>query len=564
MCALSSGSLLEKISQLERTNSALHGEVVVLRGEKENFRKLLAIAEKSCSGDEKDTLLSRIRELETENGRLRRRCDGMHDDAIKSGVRWQSEKAVLLGKIEGMEAELRGHKAAYVALAAENEKLRSENEKLGGLNSKLTAQVKRDFENSSIPSSAKPIHKKICNSRIVTGRKKGGQPGHAFHPRKVHDGVTRVVEIPAPEGAESNPDLYRTGKVIVKQVVDVSMSVTVTEYRADEYRNRVTGTRTHAAFPPGVCDEVSYGPGVKALLFMLTVCCNVPIAKARQTVSDMTGGAVAPSPAMINGLAGEFSKKTKKEKAAIFARLQASPVMYTDATVSRINGKGWNVFVCTNKGDTLYYLREKKGIEGVKKTPVENFTNTLVHDHDMTFYNYGGSHQECLAHVSRYLESSIELEPGLTWHRTMKGLVSGAIHEWKEAGGKLGGDRIRELEEAYDRTLATAEAEYKANPPSKYIKEGFNLQKRMRRFRNEHLRFLRHPEVDATNNISERLLRGFKRKQIQAVDFKSSKSVEYICDAFGILKTARANGDNIHEKVLSVFKSPMPKKDPSE
>ncbi|MCR4640489.1 MAG: hypothetical protein K5697_00485, partial [Lachnospiraceae bacterium] len=46
---------------------------------------------------------------------------------------------------------------------------------------------------------------------------------------------------------------------------------------------------------------------------------------------------------------------------------------------------------------------------------------------------------------------------------------------------------------------------------------GFNLQKRLREFQTEHLYFLSHPYIDYTNNISERELRKFKRKQKQAV-----------------------------------------------
>lgn len=53
-----------------------------------------------------------------------------------------------------------------------------------GKNLKLTAQLNHDYENSSMPSSMTIKKKKIANSREKTGRKPGGQPGHAAHPRK--------------------------------------------------------------------------------------------------------------------------------------------------------------------------------------------------------------------------------------------------------------------------------------------------------------------------------------------------------------------------------------------
>ena len=50
----------------------------------------------------------------------------------------------------------------------------------------------------------------------------------------------------------------------------------------------------------------------------------------------------------------------------------------------------------------------KRGHEGVKGTVTEDFRGILVHDHEITFYRYGSAHQECLAHVERYLKDSME------------------------------------------------------------------------------------------------------------------------------------------------------------
>lgn len=54
-----------------------------------------------------------------------------------------------------------------------------------------------------------------------------------------------------------------------------------------------------------------------------------------------------------------------------------------------------------------------KGHEGVKGTVAEDYQGILVHDHDITFYSYGTEHQECLAHVLRYLKDSMDNEPAV-------------------------------------------------------------------------------------------------------------------------------------------------------
>ena len=53
-----------------------------------------------------------------------------------------------------------------------------------GKNLKLRAQINRDYENSSIPSSKTIRHKKMSNGREKNGRKPGAQPGHPGHGRK--------------------------------------------------------------------------------------------------------------------------------------------------------------------------------------------------------------------------------------------------------------------------------------------------------------------------------------------------------------------------------------------
>jgi hypothetical protein len=53
--------------------------------------------------------------------------------------------------------------------------VKTELEEQKGTNRKLKAQINRDYENSSIPSSQKP--NPITNNREKTGRKPGGQPG---------------------------------------------------------------------------------------------------------------------------------------------------------------------------------------------------------------------------------------------------------------------------------------------------------------------------------------------------------------------------------------------------
>ena len=216
------------------------------------------------------------------------------------------------------------------------------------------------------------------------------------------------------------------------------MILHVTEYQADVYRNSKTGEKVHAAFPAGVVDDVNYDGSIKSLLFLLNTDCAVSIDKSRRFLSDLTGGKLKISRGMINKLCREFSSKTETERKKIFADLLSCPVLHTDCTNARVNGESAYVFVCASPDEekVLYFAREKKGHEGVKGTVTEDFQGILVHDHEITFYRYGSAHQECLAHVERYLKDSMENESSLTWNRRMRELLQRMIHYRKEHTGE--------------------------------------------------------------------------------------------------------------------------------
>lgn len=101
-----------------------------------------------------------IRILQAENARL-------YERSIKA----EAQRDAAYDKITEMRRE-----TYQLAVELEEEK---------GKNQKLIAQISKDFENSSLPSSAQSIRKKkIPNNREATGRKPGGQPGHPGHGRK--------------------------------------------------------------------------------------------------------------------------------------------------------------------------------------------------------------------------------------------------------------------------------------------------------------------------------------------------------------------------------------------
>jgi hypothetical protein len=431
--------------------------------------------------------------------------------------------------------------------------VKTELEEQIGSNLELKAQINRDYENSSIPSSQKPNHKKINNNREKTGKKPGGQPGHKGHCRKKHTPTERI-HIPAPEKYANSNDYKPTGKEISKQVVNISISINTIEYSTPEFRNIHTGQRVHAAFPDGVINDVNYGGSIKALTFLLNNRCGVSIDKVRELLSDVTDGELQISKGMINGLSKEFSTKTEVEQKKAFADLLLSPVLNADFTNARVNGKSAQVFICATPEVTMYFSRENKGHKGIVGTPVEQYHGILVHDHDKTFYSYGDNHQECLSHVIRYLKNSIENEPNLTWNQQMLELVREMIHYRNSIPDESPDPaEVNELVSTYNEILELARSEYEYEPPSNYYKDGYNLYKRMDEYKDSHLLFLHDFNVPATNNLSERKGRVFKRKQKQVMSFRSFDSLSYLCSSMSIIDLLLAQGSNLFKSVATIL-----------
>ncbi len=113
--------------------------------------------------------------------------------------------------------------------------------------------------------------------------------------------------------------------------------------------------------------------------------------------------------------------------------------------------------------------------------------------------------------------------------------------------------KVRELEARYDEILEDAREEYEDIPPSAYYKDGYNLYKRLKEYKENELMFLHDKRVPANNSLCERLARVFKRKQKQAMVFQSQENRKYLCDSLSILHFLRNNGRSVYPKIAEIF-----------
>ena len=524
-------------------------EMKKISGELEKTGRKL---EKAAS--ENAALKEEIHTLRMENRSLKSSLESERD-RVERLARANEEIRSHMDELEAFDADLFLSAAESVVSALNDmvSSLISEKEGLEGKVLKMEAQARRDFRTSSKPSSQCPNRPKIQNGREKTGRKPGGQPGHKGHGRKQLE-ATETADLSFPDEVKENPSGYEYVGVRSRKLADVRTEVVVTEVRSAVFRCKSTGKEVYRDFPEGMENEINYGAGLKAYCSMMNSYLNVPLRKVSAMLRDLTHGKIEIAPSTVYSLSHEFSKRTKKERGQIFTDLLASPFMHSDATTIRIDGKQYYVYISSNGSDVLYQLRECKGHEALKGTPVEEYMFVLVHDHDVTYFKYGGAHQKCEAHEARYVKDSIANEPELQWNRQMDEHLKWIIHNFKE--GRLEDEQaIAGAKARYYEILELAMEEYSQVPEKRleYYKNGYNTAKRLKEYGEDLLYFLTHPDIPYTNNEAERRGRRIKGKLRVIGTFRSVQSAIDYLKFMSYMETSRDSLENKYEKLVEVF-----------
>jgi len=459
--------------------------------------------------------------------------------------RTKREEAEL--KLKETEDELIKERKARQAIQSELEQARNQI-------AVLEAKKHKNSQNSSMSSGLNPNHPPIKNSRKKTGLKPGGQPNHVPHPRTMREPDV-VIDVPT-DPKFLDPNLYQeTGNIRPKQLVFAHLEVEVVEFRAKEFRNLQTGQRVTSDFPFGLKDDVTYDGSVKALAYVLNNVCNVSIRKTSDFLREASGGKIALSAGFISNLNHSFSRLSEEERKAAFKALSTAPVFNVDFTFGRCNGTNKTVTIVCTEEDALYVLKDHKGKEGIAGTPAEINQGICISDHESVFIGLGSLHQECLSHVGRYAEGSVENEPNLKWNSMMRDWAYDTIKYRSSvpAGEKLDPVKVAELIDRFYQALEQGKKDYAIPPEKGAYREGYNLWKRISEHPEDYTLTLRDERVAPTNNLAERLGRKHKRKIKAVMAFRSEETYSMYCDGLTVIEAFRKEEESLIHLCAEVF-----------
>jgi transposase len=302
---------------------------------------------------------------------------------------------------------------------------------------------------------------------------------------------------------------------------------------------------------------------VKAVSVYLSNYQFLPLARLRELFSDLYGH--APSESWIVSASKEMVDEIAPALASIREQLVASPVLHSDETGLRVEGRLNWLHSAGTEGLTFYAVHPKRGWDAMHETGIlPRFQGRVAHDAFASYFKFDQcSHALCNAHHPRELKFVAD-EYGQEWASEMTGLlleikdeVSASPPPWTS----LPRERLSHYERRYAALLQcgfAANPPHKESPPKKPGRRKQsppkNLLDRLSKWSDETLAFMRDFRVPFDNNLAERDVRRMKVKQKISGTFRTREGAETFCAIRSYISTARKQGkavlNAIHDALL--------------
>ncbi len=425
----------------------------------------------------------------------------------------------------------------------------------------LERRLGLNSSNSGKPPASDGLQKpsRVNNRREKTGRKSGGQAGHAgttlrqvATPDKVIDHCPSVCA-----GCGGVLGVEQATGHQKRQVFDIPKPVVeVTEHRAHSCRCLECGTETQGVFPDEVTAAAQYGATVVALVVYLQAWHLIPEDRLAELMADVFGVDLATS--TIAAMGQRKAQELAGLAEHIEQEVKQAAVKHLDETGYRIGGVLQWLHVASTWLLTCYRTSRKRGamLAGVR--------GIIVHDFWRPYLSMEGvTHALCNAHHLRELKALIDIEKE-PWARAMHRFLRQACHAAnlaRERGRSLSPTFLVWLSARYNRILAQGFAFHDNQPPliawgrksrgRPRRRTGHNLLIRLRDHKDATLRFLHDPTVPFTNNQAERDLRMMKVRQKISGGFRSDTGTHTFATLRTVLSTARKQGWNILETLTT-------------
>ena len=477
-------------------------------------------------------------------------------------------------------------KAVSEAIADLKKIYEEEINKLNNEINKLQARLNIDSTNSNIPTTKDKIGKKVIqNNREKSDKKVGGQLNHKAHKLNYfkEEEITKTVEHKLEHCPECGGELIKTN-VVISDIIDVKVTVNRTRNLINNYKCKKCNKKVTAnsQLPRGV----SYGENLNAIALNLLDGCNVSYNKVEKYITGLTNGEAKMSQGYLAKLRTRAAKLLEPFAKELKEHILTLPNVHWDDTTIKLgldansdtvvneenNNNEETKIKKTKEGIIRYYgddyfalilAHKDKSKDGINEDgilPNLPSTCTCIHDHVLLNYNdsYKFKNAECNAHILRYLKGVKENIVEHTWQDKMSDLLKELRTErLKNIENKIYEFNEEYIKEVYQKYKNIIELGYKENNElvdyHYYKKDELNLIKRLDKFIDNHLMFIKDFSVDFTNNTAERGIRQVKRKICVSGLFKNLSRAEEYALILSYTETCYRHGINKMDALRRLF-----------
>ena len=452
------------------------------------------------------------------------------------------------------------------ALQAEIKRLRGENQKFCEEIQRLQeeiARLKKDSGTSSKPPSSDIVRPAGILRRLGSKRRRGGQPGHKkfsrqpFTPKQVDKVISYELSPKQAKGLEPLNEWF-----VVQQVELPKKMYTVIEYRARKYRNPKTGRIIIAPMPAAVRKGGLAGSRMTALMAFLKSDCHCSFSTMQRYCREAMGLMI--SRGMLSRMIQKAAKALQQPYEQLRARLPHEPYLGADETGHQNNGKLHWTWCFQTPRYSLFHINRSRGSKVLRKLLGKRFGGILGCDYYSSYRKYArlfnARMQYCLAHLIREIRflTGQPMRKLARWGRNllqqMKKLFK-TLHNQADTTPERRFARLMHCQKTFLRWVR--------QPPDHKL-----AKKLARRFRDDdraahYFRFVASPEVEPTNNATEREIRHvvIDRKVTQGT--RGDAGMRWSERAWTALATCRKQNRNVlhyfHQTIRAAWSNqPVP------
>jgi transposase len=429
--------------------------------------------------------------------------------------------------------------------------LYNENEQLKAQLSKKEKEAQKPAKtpaNSSVPPAAT---RKGKQPKAVTGKKRGGKPGHPGRSRHRSEPDV-VIECHLDRCPDCGADLSETEQKLVgrSQVAEIPPIKPVV-VEAERYGCRCPQCQRlqMADYPVGLEPERVFGARLEALVTWLHQLQHLSYLRLQQVMHLLFG--VAISLGALTNLVQRTARRLEPAHQALRDEIRASQIVQSDETGARVNGDNQWQWVFVTDSTTYHVISASRGAGTIETVMGDAVPLVWISD---LFSAQGKAkstyRQVCLAHQHRDLQYAIDAERS-AWAWRVQQLFLRAQ--------RLAQQRSHLSVQLYHRAVAQVETEAETLwilPLS--TSEALRLQRRYRKHRAALFVFLHHPQVPPDNNASERALRNSVIHRKVSGGFRSEVGAQAHAIVVSVADTARKRNQDVLAVLQDYIGQPAP------